>query len=321
MGTGACGIHCDTCRLKVRGLCSTCGAGTGNAGSRKLEAQYRVFNGYCPILKCAHDHRIAYCMRDCKRFPCKTFEQGPYPFSEGFLTMQNRRRSERRPPSPHLEDMAQWEGEEVDAAYWEELLGKDPQEVCRAASVAYDPDRECYRVPFLDRSYLVDPVRRSAVPEEQADASGLRHDRTAFADTLVLVVYLLRARPVPLCERQTTEKELPGGETFFRGPHELPRVPLLKRFGADPQGFRQAGRALGGETLDFGDAAFRLNVLPRVPLDCILWAEDEEFPARLTCAFDASVAEQLPLDVIWALVHVTSRRLLAAGNKAATAGS
>ena len=27
MATGACGINCDVCLLKVAGICSTCGAG------------------------------------------------------------------------------------------------------------------------------------------------------------------------------------------------------------------------------------------------------------------------------------------------------
>jgi hypothetical protein len=123
------------------------------------------------------------------------------------------------------------------------------------------------------------------------------------------VVYLLKARNIPLSGRRVTEKELPGGDLFFRGPHELARGPILSRFGQDPNGLLRAGLALGGEPVPFGDAGLRFQVLPRVPLECILWAGDPEFPASLTFIFDASVSEHLPLDVILALAALVSGRL------------
>ncbi|MEW6442781.1 MAG: DUF3786 domain-containing protein [bacterium] len=313
MSAGACGIDCGVCRLKVRGLCSPCGAATGEAAREKLEAQQRIFQGSCPVLRCARDHGIPYCLRDCTHFPCESFRRGPYPFSEGFLQMQQRRRSESRPPTIALKDMLRWKEEEIDSGHWEELRGLDPGEVCRRALAAYDEKEASYRVRFLDRSYRVSPSRRSVVRAEDGAGTSFRFAETSFAEALVLVLYLLRAKELPLSGRQQTERELPGGGTFFQGPHELPRAPLLERFGGDPPGLLQAGLALGAKPLAFGDAAFRLQALPRVPVDYILWAEDEEFPARLTLAFDSSAAEHLPLDVLWALIHIITVRLLEAG--------
>ncbi len=65
---------------------------------------------------------------------------------------------------------------------------------------------------------------------------------------------------------------------FFRGPHELTKEPILERYGRDPKGLVEAGRLMGAQSLPFGDAALRLQVLPRVPLNYIPWKEDEEFP-------------------------------------------
>ena len=45
MATGACGINCDTCRLNLRGTCSTCGSGTSEEGRLKLAAQERLLGG------------------------------------------------------------------------------------------------------------------------------------------------------------------------------------------------------------------------------------------------------------------------------------
>ena len=96
MPTGVCGINCDVCKLKLLDLCSTCGPGKSPEAFRKLEAQERILGGACPILRCAGMKRIDYCLRDCDAFPCENFASGPYPFSQGFLDMQERRR-QRKP--------------------------------------------------------------------------------------------------------------------------------------------------------------------------------------------------------------------------------
>jgi hypothetical protein len=227
--------------------------------------------------------------------------------------MQKRRRKETRSPSASLDAMTQWQQEEIDAGYWEELIALDPAEVCRRSLAAYDPEEEVYRLSMLHQEYTIHPFRRVITREADQEARSHRHGNILFDEALVLIIYLLRAREISLAGLQKTEKELPGGETFFRGPHELARGPILKSFGRDPEAFQRAAGALGGERLDFGDASFRLRALPRVPLDYILWAEDEEFPARLTIAFDPTVSEHLPLDVVWALVHLTTRRLVSSG--------
>ncbi len=229
--------------------------------------------------------------------------------------MQKRRRTETRSPTASLDAMSQWQQDEIDPAYWEELRTLDPADVGRRTLTAYDPEEEAYRIQLLQREYRIRPSERSI--SKGTDPAGPTRDRygeVLFDEALVLVFYLLRAREVPLAGRQHTEKDLPGGETFFRGPHELARRPVVKRFGRDPEAFHQAAAALGGERLDFGDAAYRFQALPRVPIDYILWAEDDEFPARLTIAFDPTISEHFPLDVIWALVNLTTRRLVEAGS-------
>ena len=94
MPTGACGIDCGVCRLHLLGTCSVCGPGGSPEASEKMAAQVRILGAPCPILACAVRSHVAYCVRDCERFPCDAFRAGPYPFSEGFLRMQVRRRGE-----------------------------------------------------------------------------------------------------------------------------------------------------------------------------------------------------------------------------------
>jgi hypothetical protein len=53
-----------------------------------------------------------------------------------------------------------------------------------------------------------------------------------------------------------------------------------------------------------GDAAVRFRVLPRIDVLIVLWAVDDEFPARATILFDSTIAEHLALDAVF-LVAMT----------------
>jgi hypothetical protein len=215
-----------------------------------------------------------------------------------------------RPPSLNLEQMAAWESDELDPDYWQRLIFSDPEDVCRRAMVSFNKEHEAYTLRFLGQTYKVYPYLRKLARAGKREANApYRRERIPFGEALVLLNYLLRAKEVPLFERWVTEKDLPGGALFFRGPRKLPTEPVLERYGRDPEGLLEAGRLFGAESLRAGDAALRLQVLPRVPLNYVLWREDEEFPPRLTVAFDASLTEHFPLDVVWALVHVVSNRL------------
>jgi len=95
MPTGACGVNCDVCGLYVKGVCGTCAAGTDERAKKKLDEQMEVINMHCPILACAVERKVGYCLRDCNEFPCTKFESalesllgpGPYPYSAKYLAM------------------------------------------------------------------------------------------------------------------------------------------------------------------------------------------------------------------------------------------
>ena len=98
MPVGAYGISCDTCRPYASGICHSCFVGTDERVQCKLDAQMKEIKMYCPILACAVENKVGYCMKDCSEFPCKVYESGfeklmrdgPYPYSGSFLTMFRR---------------------------------------------------------------------------------------------------------------------------------------------------------------------------------------------------------------------------------------
>lgn len=294
MATGACGICCDVCRLHLKGVCSSCGPGTGEEAARKLAAQERIFAQPCPVLACARLKHIDYCMRDCQDFPCDNFRHGPYPYSQSFIDMQERRKDE--PPKAYAPDGSHLT---VDAAYWDEVAQRDMTALCNVTffeEVA--PDTLQYR--FLNEAIRIHLSQRSLLRETPQGSWKQTEDPLLL---LVTVMYLKAVNEIyPMGRDIVGTKDLKEGH-FFAGPHEFRTQPLLHRFSGDIVGFQRAARKLDGEPVDMADAAFRLLPFPRVPIYFLLWEGDEEFKPRLQVLFDRSIERILAADAIWALVN------------------
>jgi hypothetical protein len=199
--------------------------------------------------------------------------------------------------------------EDVDPLLWESLKGRDPAEVSANAMVRFDDSRRAYRVPFLDIELVCLLDEERIEPNRSTD-----HHRLSFELALAVLHYLLEARMRPLTGQWVGEKDVPGGELFFRGPHAIPTDRLLPVFGTDPDLFRLAAERLGGAPVPMGDVGYRLWVFPRVPILFILWKGDEEFEPMLHVRFDKGITEQIhTLDTIWALMNVVCRSLRSVG--------
>lgn len=110
---------------------------------------------------------------------------------------------------------------------------------------------------------------------------------------IILLHYFNTAKGTPLKEELITFRQLPGGNVYY--PNFTKRVTgrLAREFGKNPAAFLAAGEKLGGEKAPYGDASFKLQALPYVPLVFVLWEEAEGFPAEGNVLFDASVGDYL----------------------------
>jgi len=301
MPTGACGINCDVCRLNALGVCSTCGPGTSMEAQQKMAVQVRILGAPCPILECAANRSVDHCLRDCEEFPCERFSA--YPYSEGFITMQERRRNEAEQKLDPTKSKIQ-----VPPQYWEDLEKKDLAVLCQnALAQAFSP--EDVVVTVLGREILVDRKNHALRRKKQGEWEPVSHPLLE----LLVLVYLLNAGPQLLSRELVTAKELKTAH-FFQGPHELNVGGVLERFGRDLKGFRKAAESLGGEAQSLADAAFKIPALPKVPLYYLLWEGDDEFEPRISVLFDRSVESHLSADAIWGLVALASEALLKSPN-------
>lgn len=302
MPTGACGINCDVCKLRLLGICSSCGSGKSLEAQRKLDAQKRIFGGNCTILACACLSQTAYCMRDCGLFPCENFTLGPYPFSQGFLTMQARRLKEIPPAfDPHGHQV------KVPPEYWDRLRDRDLNTLCNLTlGNPYGSDGMILH--FLNEDILVDLENKCI-----RRLHGKVWEKTV--DPLLELITLLYLGNVksfhPLGKDMVSKNDLKEAH-FFKGFHDLDLGPLLERYGNDMEGFKRAAEFLEGKPLDMADSAFRLLPFPRVPLYYLFWKGDDAdgFKPRISVLFDRSIEGYFAAAAIWGLVNRVSVTLL-----------
>ena len=249
----------------------------------------------------------------------RSFEETPY---DGLFTAQRgyglimvpqeaapRAEEILKPLLTEIEACERDDSSTVDPLLWERIRDADPDDVCIAALVRRNDEGDGFIVPFLNTEFLCCPESEQVEPFSTAP-----FHRIDFQLHLVLLHYLLEAVDQPVTGRWIGARDIPGGEAFFRGVHSFQVEPLAGLFAFRPEAFESAAIKLGGRRVQWGDVAWRFQVLPRIPALLIAHKGDEEFEAALQVLFDETICLHMKgLDVIWALVNVLVRTLLCAG--------
>ena len=166
-------------------------------------------------------------------------------------------------------------------------------------------------VPFFAAAHVV------THPAGEVTAAG---GAVPTAVRILLLHYLLHADGTPMAHEWCAFRDLPDGMFYARAFAERGPRPLAAAFGgpAEPAAeaglgrFRAAAAALEGEPLDLADAAYAFQILPRLRVAVLLWASDDEFPARASMVFDAAAGHYLPTEDLAGLGGLLARRLVAA---------
>lgn len=195
---------------------------------------------------------------------------------------------------------------QVPIRYWEDLETAPMATLSRnALAVIHFP--KALVMPVLGREILIDMGNRSIKAMTEGGWKKLEYPLLE----LLVLVYLLHAKPEPLSRDLVSVKELRTSH-FFQGPHVLRVEPLAERYGKDLKAFHLSAESLGGEAVDLADAAFRFAVFPRAPVYYLFWKGDEEFGPRVTVVFDRTIEKHLSADAIWGLVTLVTEALLRA---------
>lgn len=188
--------------------------------------------------------------------------------------------------------------------HWEDLRNTPREQVLDRGGVKPSSDGQGYEVQFLNARYLVD-LHQETIRELSPSPGRLLTEEFQ----ILLIRYLVAPNGGPLHGRDVSEKDFPGGVTFFQGPHALHVRPIVKRYGTNPSGFEAVAGELGGERVDYGDVGMKFFPFPSMPVTYVLWAADEEFPASVSVMFDSSLSRWFELDMIFTLVLVLTERI------------
>ncbi len=179
----------------------------------------------------------------------------------------------------------------------------DPTWVASRSGAVYDFPTVSFSVPFFGEVYRVEYSKGSVLRREDGSQAGSR-------EALIILHYLIQADGTPLKGEWVAYRDLPGARY-----HEPAFVAEVER----PLSLGLTGRleslrfwaSTNADPVDItGDIAFKLFVLPRVPLLIIFNEQDEEFAASARVLFDISAPNYLPTEDLSILAELATAHLL-----------
>lgn len=170
----------------------------------------------------------------------------------------------------------------------EALVRMDFAEVSQNSKAPFDKEANTLCVKYLNRNYLVNCTTGEVRFEKGKD------DITTPVKVLILH-YLINAKPQPLSGQLISFKEVPGGGAIYYSTFCKRAVePLAKVFASNYAALYKACEKLGGRKEKYGHASVTLNVFELVPVTYIVWEGDDEIPSSATILFDDSITSYLP---------------------------
>lgn len=159
-------------------------------------------------------------------------------------------------------------------------------------------------VKFLGETYTADPGSKVVFSR----ACNV-HAKEYLA--ILILHYLASAfkRLPPLRGEWVSFKELPGGESYYSAFRKRAIEPLIRKYGAQPEGLIEAAQRLGGRPAREGDASITLEVFEGVPVLAVLWKGDEEFAPEASLLFDRSISEVFCTEDVAVLAGILAARL------------
>lgn len=186
---------------------------------------------------------------------------------------------------------------------WQDLCGLPTPELCERTGVIFDFDKGAYLLKCFGIDFFVNPCEMTIESSDISDKSHLFLNKLESFFKIAVLRYLSSAKNIPPSGRLIRPVDVKGGHRFSAGTHVLPLDAIAEKYGKDRAGFIRKGLDYGAQEINgYGDAYIKLYPFPRVPVDMILWLEDEEFSPKVDLFFDSTCELQLTLsDVVWAV--------------------
>jgi len=184
---------------------------------------------------------------------------------------------------------------------------QDPELVAVRSAVSYltlGPGRGELHIP------LFGDVRIFSFPE----LNGYNNQDEPLSDfqQAMFLYYLQTADGTPLTGEWVSFADLPDGRMYNAAFQGYSGNEVVKTFGFDLNGFKNACLKARGEPVDIGSASYVFQALPHVPLMLTYWLGDEDFPSSCKVLFDGSAGHYLPIDACAILGSMLTGRVIRA---------
>ena len=174
----------------------------------------------------------------------------------------------------------------------EQLYKMAPEEITRCTGADYDRQGDSLSFEYMGGVYKVD-CGNGKVFSPEGDSVEDTVLKTLFLH------YLTNGKSLLIRGRQVAFSEIPGGGAMYDSSYKKRVIlPLVKRFGGDPDALLEASRRFNGEKACYGDLSVTINVFPMVPVTYVVWKGDDEFSPSATILFDESISLSLPVEDI-----------------------
>jgi len=191
----------------------------------------------------------------------------------------------------------------IDSSYFKELAGKNHGDICGRALCGYDKNIKAYILSVWGEDYGIypDECKIASLRNGKSDVNAL------FG--LFIIYYLLKSKDIKVSREWISEKDIPGGTTFFRGPHAIPTQLIERRYANNINEFKAICEKLSGSRIDMADAAYSFHITPRIPAAVLFWNGDDEFHPESKILFDRTITEHLTPDIIFCLAVEICQRI------------
>ena len=197
----------------------------------------------------------------------------------------------------------------------EQLRSVPIADLVRRSGCTQDPDGAIC-LPFWGEPYVV------RLPDLSVEYANRAAAPTDF-DQALLLTYLATADGTPPADGWITYHDLPDGMFYAQAFHGYAEVRLVRELeaggiaAAGIAAFHRGMKRLGGEPEPIGsgagNAAYAVQVLPRIRLAAVYWLGDEDFPSQASVLFPKSAPHYLSTDGLAVLgSHLVNRIIQAA---------
>jgi hypothetical protein len=183
----------------------------------------------------------------------------------------------------------------VDMIYFQELAEQNPKDVCRRTLCKYDDKNKFYTLSVWGDEYAVYPH------EFKIDRITNNFQSPHDLFYLFIIYYLLKSKEIEISNEWISEKDIPGGVTFFRGPHKIPTHLISNRYSNNIKEFRKRCEQLHGIPLYMADGAYSFKITSHISVAVLYWAGDDDFPPESKILYDKTITEHLASDILFAL--------------------